>query len=250
MWVGWASASCSPCFTSWTKSTLLRAPREIRQRKKTAPETWKFDGLPNLFFLAVILGAVFVTTRFFARRHDACRRARLPISPPKNPSTRQIDFNFHPIREVAILFAGIFATMMPALDWLDVQRGRCSARNPAPGIFLLGHGHTVHHAGQRADVSRFFERAFGATGAREIGELLVQNALRISIGHQRRRGLFRRGHLHRQWPEFHGQSHRRPAKNPHADVSGIYLQIHAAVPVADAAGGLAGFLSAVEIETF
>ena len=32
-------------------------------------------------------------------------------------------FNFHPIREVAILFIGIFATMMPALGYLE-QHGQ------------------------------------------------------------------------------------------------------------------------------
>ena len=29
------------------------------------------------------------------------------------------DFNFAPVKEVAILFFGIFATMVPALDWLE-----------------------------------------------------------------------------------------------------------------------------------
>jgi Na+/H+ antiporter NhaD/arsenite permease-like protein len=31
------------------------------------------------------------------------------------------DFNFLPIKEVAILFLGIFATMVPALDWLELN---------------------------------------------------------------------------------------------------------------------------------
>ena len=30
-------------------------------------------------------------------------------------------FDFHPIREVAVLFIGIFATMLPALDWLEAN---------------------------------------------------------------------------------------------------------------------------------
>src|SRR5882672_9354254 len=37
----------------------LRAPRPVRERE-TAHETWKLEGLPNLFFLAVILLAVFI----------------------------------------------------------------------------------------------------------------------------------------------------------------------------------------------
>ena len=45
---------------------FTRAPREVRE-KETAHETWKFDGLANLFFLAVILGAVFVDQPVFLR---------------------------------------------------------------------------------------------------------------------------------------------------------------------------------------
>ena len=44
---------------------------------KPPPKTWRFDGLANLFFLAVILGAVFVQPAgFSARSIDACRRRR------------------------------------------------------------------------------------------------------------------------------------------------------------------------------
>jgi Na+/H+ antiporter NhaD/arsenite permease-like protein len=32
-------------------------------------------------------------------------------------------FSFHPVREVGILFAAIFAAMMPALDWLSQHAG-------------------------------------------------------------------------------------------------------------------------------
>ena len=47
-------------------------------------------------------------------------------------------FNFHPIREVAILFAGIFATMMPALDWLQTHASGLG--EATPGLFYWGAG--------------------------------------------------------------------------------------------------------------
>ena len=47
-------------------------------------------------------------------------------------------FNFHPIQEVAILFIGIFATMMPALDWLQANTGRLG--NLSPAFFYWGSG--------------------------------------------------------------------------------------------------------------
>ncbi|HSQ77117.1 MAG TPA: sodium:proton antiporter, partial [Bacteroidota bacterium] len=39
----------------------------------------------------------------------------------KDDIHRRNDFNFLPIKEVAILFLGIFATMIPALDWLEAN---------------------------------------------------------------------------------------------------------------------------------
>ena len=48
------------------------------------------------------------------------------------------DFNFHPIQEVAILFAGIFATMMPALDWLELARAGVAGRAIRRRAFFFG----------------------------------------------------------------------------------------------------------------
>jgi Na+/H+ antiporter NhaD/arsenite permease-like protein len=47
-------------------------------------------------------------------------------------------FNFHPIQEVAILFIGIFATMIPALDWLETNAAKMG--NPSPVFFYWGSG--------------------------------------------------------------------------------------------------------------
>jgi Na+/H+ antiporter NhaD/arsenite permease-like protein len=47
-------------------------------------------------------------------------------------------FTLHPIREVAILFIGIFATMLPALDWLESHSSKLEAATP--GFFFWGSG--------------------------------------------------------------------------------------------------------------
>jgi Na+/H+ antiporter NhaD/arsenite permease-like protein len=47
-------------------------------------------------------------------------------------------FNFHPLQEVAILFVGIFATMMPALDWLGIHAR--NAGHPSAGLLYFGSG--------------------------------------------------------------------------------------------------------------
>ncbi len=49
-------------------------------------------------------------------------------------------FDFHPILEVAVLFLGIFATMMPALDWLQSNARACLGASPSPALFYWGSG--------------------------------------------------------------------------------------------------------------
>ena len=50
------------------------------------------------------------------------------------------DFNFHPIQEVAILFIGIFLTMIPALDWLQQNATQVLGASPKPAMFYWGSG--------------------------------------------------------------------------------------------------------------
>jgi Na+/H+ antiporter NhaD/arsenite permease-like protein len=163
---------------------FTRAPREVRERE-TAHETWRFDGLPNLFFLAVILGAVFLTRPIFAREAlMVAAAAGSYFTTPKSVHAAN-HFNFHPIREVAVLFAGIFATMMPALDWLNLNARLLLGDQPSPGIFFWGTGILSSALDNAPTYLGFLNALFGTTGARSIGELLNQHAwslLAISIG--------------------------------------------------------------------
>jgi Na+/H+ antiporter NhaD/arsenite permease-like protein len=114
-----------------------RAPKTIRE-KETAREKWRFEGLPNLFFLAIILVAVFVNDPPFLREALMIAAAAGSYFTTRQPVHEANDFNFHPIQEVAILFIGIFATMMPALDWLQMNAGRMGS--PTPAFFYWGSG--------------------------------------------------------------------------------------------------------------
>jgi Na+/H+ antiporter NhaD/arsenite permease-like protein len=71
------------------RRNFLRAPREIRQRE-TAPETWKFDGLANLFFLGLILGAVFIHHPVFLREGILLAAAAGSYWTTTEPCTRPI----------------------------------------------------------------------------------------------------------------------------------------------------------------
>lgn len=113
------------------------APENVRQRE-TAHETWRFDGLGNLGFLAVILVAVFLDKPVFLREALMLGAAVGSYFTTRKPIHEANHFNFHPIQEVAILFIGIFATMMPALDWLQLNAAKLG--DPTPGFFYWGSG--------------------------------------------------------------------------------------------------------------
>jgi len=171
-------------FYAVDRINFLRAPRGVRDQE-TARETWRFDGLPNLCFLAVILGAVFVSRPVFLR--EALMLAAAVGSWFTTPKSVHVanDFNFHPIREVAILFAGIFATMMPALDWLNLNAQSLLGDQPAPGVFFWGTGILSSTLDNAPTYLGFLNALFGVTDAKEIPELLHQNPaglLAISVG--------------------------------------------------------------------
>ena len=96
------------------------------------------SGVHNVFFLAVILAAVFVEHPQFLREFLMIAAAAGSYFTTRNEIYRKNDFNFIPLKEVAILFAGIFATMVPALDWLELHAA--STGVTTPGQFFWGTG--------------------------------------------------------------------------------------------------------------
>ena len=120
------------------RQNYLRASTEIRKRLAEPGDHWRFEGLNNLFLLAVILGAVFVDRPPFLREGLMLAAALGSYFTTRRSVHEANHFTFHPIQEVAILFAGIFATMMPALDWLQSHAG--ALNQPTPAFFYWGSG--------------------------------------------------------------------------------------------------------------
>ncbi len=121
------------------RRNFQRAPRQVRELE-TAHETWRFDGLPNLFFLAVIIGSVFVGRPGFLREALMIAAAIGSYYTTRKSVHESNHFSFTPVKEVAILFIGIFATMMPALDWLAGNASTLLGSAPNPGLFYWGSG--------------------------------------------------------------------------------------------------------------
>ena len=157
---------------------FTRATREIRE-KETGHETWKFDGLVNLAFLAVILGAVFISQPLFLREAVMFAAAVGSYFTTEKSVHEANRFHFHPIREVAVLFIGIFATMMPALDWLGANARGLLGQNPSPEVFYWGTGALSSTLDNAPTYLGFLSALFGTSGAGEIGELLSRYSLSL-----------------------------------------------------------------------
>ncbi len=114
-----------------------RVPKRVRA-EFTQNEEWRFDGVSNVLFLAVILGSVFINDPPFLRESLMIGAAAASYFTTKKQVHESNDFNFHPIQEVAILFIGIFATMMPALDWL--QGNSRALGTPSPSLYYWACG--------------------------------------------------------------------------------------------------------------
>ena len=128
-WQAWALACALLLGTFYVMDTInfRRAPKEVRDRE-TAHETWLFQGLGNVVFLGMVLGAVFLP-----KSVQEMKIAGLLTVPAlvmilaavgsyfttKKAIHEANDFNFGPVKEVGYLFVGIFLTMIPALQLLQ-----------------------------------------------------------------------------------------------------------------------------------
>jgi len=183
-WPAWllANGLLLAIFYALDRKNFLRAPRPVRERE-TARETWKIAGRPNLFFLAVILGAVFAPSPW--REILMLGAAAGSWFTTKKSVHAANDFNFHPIQEVAVLFAGIFATMIPALAWLDHHAGTLLGQNPSPAVFFWGTGTLSSALDNAPTYLGFLSALHGTSGTAEISRLLASHAahiLAISLG--------------------------------------------------------------------
>jgi Na+/H+ antiporter NhaD/arsenite permease-like protein len=115
-----------------------KMPRRLQTEAAQEPETWRFDGAANVLFLGVIIGAVFLPERFFLREATMIGAAIASYLTTAKPVHAANAFSFGPIKEVAFLFAGIFATMMPALGYLEQHGQEFGITRPLQYYFASG----------------------------------------------------------------------------------------------------------------
>ncbi len=84
-------------------------------------KAWQFDGRGNLFFLAVVLGAVFIDRPTGLREGLLIAAAAGSYVTTARRVHTANQFQFGPLEEVGWLFIGIFLTMIPVLDYLEAH---------------------------------------------------------------------------------------------------------------------------------
>jgi Na+/H+ antiporter NhaD/arsenite permease-like protein len=185
-WLVWLTATglLLGIFYVVDKINFQRVPRAVREQE-AAPESWKFEGLGNLFFLAVILGAVLVEHPPFLRGGLMLAAAAGSYFTTRKSVHAANGFDFHPVVEVAVLFAGIFATMIPALAWLEHGGTTLLGGRPSPGIFFWTTGALSSVLDNAPTYLGFFRALQGVAGTTATGPLLATHAphlLAISFG--------------------------------------------------------------------
>lgn len=111
---------------------------EEKHEEEIAPTKFTIDGYWNFLFLFVIIGAVFIDKPIFLREMIMLSVAGLSYKLTPKRVYEKNEFNFEPIREVAVLFIGIFMTMMPALKLLSENAELLRLKNPGDFFWASG----------------------------------------------------------------------------------------------------------------
>jgi Na+/H+ antiporter NhaD/arsenite permease-like protein len=121
------------------RRAYAREPDEALAQDDTEQKPLGVLGVRNLGWLALVLAAVFLPTPWRELGMiGAALGSRFLGGAVDREARHKNGFNLGPIREVAILFAGIFVTMTPALALLE-RHGRALGVD-APWQFFLGTG--------------------------------------------------------------------------------------------------------------
>jgi len=113
-----------------------KLPDDLEKEIEEKGEQALVEGLHNIIFLTIIIGSVFLQEP--VREIIMIAAAAGSYWTTKRDVHKKNSFNFIPIKEVAILFAGIFATMVPALDWLELNAGKIGVTEPIHFFWLSG----------------------------------------------------------------------------------------------------------------
>lgn len=122
-------------FYAMDRRNFLRAPEVVRPLE-TIHREFRIEGKRNFAFIGAIIASVFLPSPWREAIMVAAAYGSLRLSPRGVHLKNR--FSFRPVTEVAWLFFGIFATMIPALDYLQLHSGTLGVETPAQFFFLTG----------------------------------------------------------------------------------------------------------------
>jgi Na+/H+ antiporter NhaD/arsenite permease-like protein len=120
-------------YVNFKKQPLAIREKEVKSKEKITVKGWS-----NFLFLAVIIGSVFITKPLFLREAIMLLTAFVSYKVTNKEIHERNHFNFHPIKEVAWLFIGIFITMTPALQLLQVHSTELGLSSPTQYYWFTG----------------------------------------------------------------------------------------------------------------
>jgi Na+/H+ antiporter NhaD/arsenite permease-like protein len=141
-------------------------------------EPLSLEGSWNFLLLGVVIGAVFLPTPW----REGAMAAATGVSAWKTPEQirKGNQFSYHPIKEVAILFAGIFATMIPALLILSARGGELGVVRP--WHFFWAAGILSSFLDNAPTYLTFFSLAQGLSGPADVVGISAPVLKAISAG--------------------------------------------------------------------
>jgi Na+/H+ antiporter NhaD/arsenite permease-like protein len=116
---------------AYRKEVAADIARDIAEKKPL-----RIEGAANVALLSGVVGAVFLPTPFREIAMVALALASLTFGPKE--ARAKNSFTFGPIVEVAILFFGIFVTMIPALALLSAHGEALGLREPYQYFLVTG----------------------------------------------------------------------------------------------------------------
>jgi Na+/H+ antiporter NhaD/arsenite permease-like protein len=138
-WQAWSVALVSLLliFYFLDRHNFRRAPPAVRQ-EETSVRKIDIMGSRNVFFLAIVLGAIFIERPPFLREAIMLAAAigSYFVTPKSIHSANE--FSFAPVKEVGWLFLGIFLTMIPVLDYMRLHARDLPIDSPAKFYWITG----------------------------------------------------------------------------------------------------------------
>jgi Na+/H+ antiporter NhaD/arsenite permease-like protein len=154
----------------------VRAQQPLAEAERKEP--FAVEGKINLLLLGAVIASVFVPTPW----REMGMAAATVVSVWRTPARirNENEFTYHPIEEVAILFAGIFATMIPALLILKARGGQLGVTDPSH--FFWATGMLSSFLDNAPTYLTFFSLAQGVGGSDLVAGVAAPFLVAISAG--------------------------------------------------------------------